>query len=98
LFYFSGPVGGLRRAFEILKEQVKAGKTDIVKLIRYAVKFPSISTRKRIGFALEKAGINDRKLAPLLKSVRKTSLVTVYPSASRKGRINKNWMVIENAT
>lgn len=97
MFYFSGPVGGLKRALEIVKEEVRNRKTDIVRLVRYAVRFPNVSVRKRIGFALEKAGISDKKLAPLLKSVRKSSLITLYPSSSRKGRINRKWMVIENA-
>jgi predicted transcriptional regulator of viral defense system len=97
MFYFPGAVGGLKRAFEILKEQVKGRKTEVSKLVKYAARFPSISARKRIGFALEKAGVSDKKLEPLLRSVRKSSLVTLYPSASRKGKINKKWMVIENA-
>ena len=97
MFYSTGSVGGLRRAFEILKEQIKGRKIDVSKMVKYAVRFPSVSTRKRIGFALEKAGVKDKKLEPLLKSVRKSSLVTLYPSSSRKGRINKKWMVIENA-
>lgn len=97
MFYFPGPVGGLKKAFEIMKEQVKARKIDVAGLIKYAVKFPNVSARKRIGFALEKAGVNDKKLEPLIRSIRKSSLVTLYPSKSRKGRINKKWMVIENA-
>jgi len=97
MFYFPGPVGGLKKAFEILKEQIKDRKIEVARLIKYAVKFPSVSARKRIGFALEKAGVNDKKLESLLKSVRKSSLVTLYPSSSRKGKINRKWMVIENA-
>jgi len=98
MFYFSGPVGGLKRAFEILKEQVKNREIDTRKLIIRAARFPSVSTRKRIGFVLEQAGIKGKVLEPLLKSVRKTSLVTLYPSKSRKGKINRKWMVIENAS
>ncbi|MBU1674139.1 hypothetical protein KJ839_06885 [Patescibacteria group bacterium] len=97
LFYFSGPVGGLKKAFDILKEQVESRKVDVGKLIKYAVKFPNVSTRKSIGFALEQADLSDEVLGPLLKSVKKTSLVTLYPSKSRKGKINRKWMVIENA-
>lgn len=97
LIYASQPVGGLKRAFEIFKEQIESRKIDTGKLIKYALKFPNVATRKRIGFALEQAGFNDRKLEPLLKNVRKTSLVPLYPSSSRKGRINRKWMVIENA-
>jgi predicted transcriptional regulator of viral defense system len=96
MFYFSVPVGGLKKVFEILKEQVRGRNINVVKLVRYAVRFPSVSARKRIGFALEKADVTDSKLKPLLKSVRNSSLITLYPSKSRKGKINSRWMVIEN--
>ncbi len=98
LIYFPEPVGGMKRAFEILKEQIKSRKTDTAKLIKYALKFPDTSTVKRIGFILEKAGLNGRKLMPLLKAAKKTSLINLYPSKSRKGKINRKWMVIENAS
>lgn len=97
LIYFSEPVGGMKKAFEILKEQIKSRKTDTAKLIRYALKFPDTATIKRVGFILETTGLTDRKLAPLLKVVKKTSLINLYPSKSRKGKINRKWMVIENA-
>ncbi len=98
LVYASQPVGGLKRAFEIFKEQIKSKKIDTGKLIKYALKFPNVATRKRIGFALEQAGLKEKQLGLLLKNVRKTSLVPLYPSTSRKGRINRKWMVIENAS
>ena len=98
LIYFPGPVGGLKSAFEILQEQVKGRKIDIGKLIKLAVKFPNVSIKKRIGFALEQAGLKDKTLEPLLKKARKTSLVTLYSSKSRRGKINRKWMVIENAS
>ena len=98
LIYFPEPVGGMKRAFEILKEQIKSRKTDTAKLIKYALKFPDTSTVKRIGFILEKAGLSGRKLMPLLKVAKKTSLINLYPSKSRKGKINRKWMVIENAS
>lgn len=97
MLYFSGPVGGLKIALDILKEQAKDRNIDLSKLIKYAVGFPNVSSRKRIGFALEQTGLSDKILEPLLKSVKKTSLVTLYPSKSRKGKINRKWMVIENA-
>jgi len=98
LVYFPEPVGGMKKAFEILKEQVGGNKVDKAKLIKYALKFPDNSTIKRIGYILEKASLSGRKLAPLLKAVKKTSLINLYPSKSRKGKINKKWMVIENAS
>lgn len=97
LIYFPGPIGGLKRAFEILKEQANDRKTNINRLIKYAVKFPNVSIKKRIGFVLEQAGLKDKTLEPLFKKVRKTSLITLYPSKSRKGKINRKWIIIENA-
>ncbi len=98
LIYFPEPIGGLKKAFEILKEEVKGRKIDTKKLIKYALKFPDTSTVKRIGFVLEKAGLNEKQLKPLLKIAKRTSLINLYPSRSRKGRINRKWMVIENAS
>jgi len=71
LFYFSKPVGGTDAAMNILIANVKAGKCDVKKLIEYTVKFPIIKTRKLIGLALEKSGVNEKMLTPLEKSVKK---------------------------
>ncbi|MBI1869913.1 MAG: hypothetical protein HYS07_01825 [Chlamydiae bacterium] len=94
LFYFPDPVGGLGQAFEILKSQVMTRKMDVKKLIKYALWFPSISTRKRIGYILEKCGILDSTLKPILKNVAKTSLGSLYGTKSRRGKINQKWKVI----
>ncbi len=98
LIYFPEPVGGLKRAFEILNEQIRSEKIDTSKLIKYALIFPDVATIKRVAFVLEKAGLNDKKLSSLLKAVKMTSLINLYPSKSRKGKINKKWMIIENAS
>lgn len=91
-------VGGLKVAFEILKEQVKDKRIDVEKLVKYALEFSSVSTRKRIGYALEQAGLKDRELRSLLSRIKRTSFITLYPSKSRKGKMNKKRMVIENAS
>lgn len=95
LVYFPDPVGGLKNALGIFKNESLSKKTDLKKLIRYTSKFPNISTRKRIGFILEKAGVSEQMLAPLLKSVKKrATLVTLYGSKSRKGEVNNKWKVV----
>jgi predicted transcriptional regulator of viral defense system len=95
LVYFPDPVGGLKKALEIFLEASLSNKTVLEKLIKYASIFPSVSTRKRIGFILEKAGIAKPMLAPLLKSVKnRNTLVTLYGSKARRGEINKTWKVI----
>ena len=94
LVYFPDPVGGLKKALDILKSEAAAGKINIKKLVKYTVRFPSVSTRKRIGFVAEQCKIRDAALRPLLKSVGKTSLITLYGSKSRKGATNNKWKVI----
>jgi len=86
LTYFSEPVGGLKKAFEILKEQIKSRKIDTKRLVKYTLKFPDVATAKRIGLVLGKAGLSDRELVSLLKVAKKTSLINLYPSKSRKGK------------
>jgi predicted transcriptional regulator of viral defense system len=98
LIYFPKPVGGLKQAFEIFKEQVASEKIDIRKFIRYAILFPAKSVRKRIGFVLDECGTAKKILDPLEKSLQDTSLITLYGSKSRKGRINNKWKVIVDVT
>ncbi len=96
LIYFPLPVGGLKNAFEALKEQLVTKQIDTGKFIKYVLQFPIASTRKRIGFILDKVSVPGEELLPLVKSIEKTSLGTLYNSKSRKGKINNKWRIIEN--
>jgi predicted transcriptional regulator of viral defense system len=98
LIYFPNPVGGLKKAFEILETEGSSGKVDTRKLVKYAASFPVISTRKRIGYVMDKSGISEKILAPLQKSIENTSLIALYGSKSRKGTIDKKWKIIIDAS
>lgn len=98
MIYYPKPVGGLKTALEILENQVKSKSVDLKKLIKYASLFPIITARKRIGFIMDKAGIGQDELKPLLKTVKGTALTTLYDTKSRKGKIDKRWGIIENAS
>ena len=98
LIYFPDPVGGLRNAFDIIRSQIKTKKIEVRKLVKYAAVFPSISTRKRIGFVLEECGMPNTMLVPLKKSITTNALTTLYGSKSRKGTINSIWKVILDDT
>jgi len=94
LIYFNNPVGGIIGASKIFREIVKNNKCNIKKLVEYAVCFPNIKTRKRIGLILDGAGVSKNILKPLLKSIEKTSIGSL--SGSRKGTLNKKWRIIVN--
>lgn len=96
LIYFNKPIGGINSAIEIFRKVVAEKKCNIKKLIEFAVFFPNITVRKRIGVILENIGINKAYLKPIIKSIEKTAISSF--SGSRKGSLNKTWRVIINAT
>jgi len=94
LVYFNKPVGGIKRAFEILVDELRKKRCDTGKFIRYAARFPSITTRKRIGFTLEQKGFSSKILKPLVQSIQKTAISSF--TRSFKGKLNNKWRVIIN--
>ncbi|MBU4510312.1 hypothetical protein KJ830_04600, partial [bacterium] len=94
LIYFNKPVGGIISASKIFTEIALSNKCDIKKLVEYAVYFPNIKTRKRIGLILDDAGVPENILKPLIKSIEKTSISSL--NGSRKGTLKKKWRVIVN--
>jgi len=94
LIYFNKPVGGIINASKIFTEIVKSDKCNIKKLVEYAVCFPNIKTRKRIGLILDDVGVPENILKPLVKSIEKTSVISFH--GSRKGTLNKKWRIIVN--
>ncbi len=94
LIYFPNPVGGIKNAFKILEKQVSSDKIDIRKFLKYTLLFPSVSTRKRIGYLLDNAGVSEKILVRLFNNIKNTSLITLYGSKSRKGTIVNKWKVI----
>lgn len=94
LIYFNKPVGGIKSAETVLKQFVIEKKCDIKKLVEYAVQFPNIKTRKRIGLILEETNLADDVLKPLVNSVKNTAVSSF--TGSRKGTLNKKWRVIIN--
>jgi len=92
LIYFNKPVGGAMPAVQILKDVVKRKQCDVTKLVEMASLFPNITTRKRIGVALEEIGVDQKVLMSLIKSVQKTAISSL--SSSRKGDLNMIWRVI----
>ena len=94
LIYFNKPVGGIVGASRIFTEIVNNNKCNLKKLVEYAVCFPNITTKKRIGLILDDAGVPENILKPLVKSIEKTSISSL--NGSRKGTLNKKWKVIVN--
>jgi predicted transcriptional regulator of viral defense system len=96
LIYFPEPVGGLKQALKILERVIENKECEIKKFIEYVVRFPNIKTRKRIGWTLEKIGINTNELELLANSIKNTALTPFYGVKDRTGKIDKKWRAILN--
>lgn len=94
LIYFNKPVGGILPALEIFKSVINNPGCDINKFVLYAARFPSVTTRKRIGVELERLNISRAVLKPLIESIKDTAISSF--NRSRRGTINKTWRVIIN--
>ena len=90
------PLGSIRNFEMALKDSLNS--IDIGKFVRYLIKFPVVSVRKRAGFLLKKLGCRDKALEPLRKSIgEKRVLALLDPcSQSRNGKIDKEWKIIVN--
>ncbi|MDR3049461.1 MAG: hypothetical protein LBV16_06480 [Elusimicrobiota bacterium] len=75
---------------------IKENKCDVNKFIDYAVRYPTIKTRKLVGIILDEADISEKLSNPLLNSIQNSALISTS-SYSREGKINKKWGVILNA-
>ncbi|HSA30836.1 MAG TPA: hypothetical protein P5160_03450, partial [Candidatus Omnitrophota bacterium] len=56
---------------------------------------PGIKTRKIIGLSLEQAGVSERLLKPLERTIEDSAVISL--SESRRGTINAKWKVIIHA-
>lgn len=90
------PLGSTRNFEVALKDNIN--NIDIGKFVKYLVKFPVVSVRKRAGFLLEEVGCSTETLKSLRKAIgTKRVLTPLDPyKKSLKGRINKEWKIIVN--
>lgn len=90
------PIGSFGNAANVIKENL--AEIDINKFISYLKHFPIVSVRKRAGFFLEEMACKDAALERLRKGIacENTYVVLDPANKSRKGRINKEWKIIDN--
>jgi len=90
------PLGSMRN-FEIALQD-NIDDIDIKKFIKYLIKFPVASVRKRVGFLLEQLGCPRESLEPILRTIGEKRVLTLFDpyKKSRRGKINKDWKIIVN--
>jgi predicted transcriptional regulator of viral defense system len=82
-----------RQARKRVVEKIKNNKCDINKLIEYAIRFPKIVTRKKMGVIFDIAGIDEKLTEPLHETIKNTALIGTYRFIM-EGKKNKKWGII----
>lgn len=85
--------GGMGEGIGTLREHLDSLSVD--KLIEYALHYDAVSVAKRLGWALEGAGVQGAVLAPLLE-LPSTGYHLIDPSGPRAGARERRWMVQNN--
>jgi len=85
--------GGLGEALGILEEH--ASELDLERLTQYALRYGKASVAKRLGWALDRAGIPHRVTAPLAK-LPMDGMRLLDPTRPRGGKYDERWMVQDN--
>lgn len=86
---YCGDFAEVLHAFE-----VRADKLDLDRVIGYALKLDA-ATAKRLGWILEKQGMDPARLEPL-RGVPIKGYRVLDPTGSRQGPCDRRWMIQEN--
>jgi predicted transcriptional regulator of viral defense system len=87
--------GGLGEVLGILEQHL--GEFDIEKLVGYALRYGKSAVIKRLGWALEQAGVSASVLAPLIE-VSVSGYPILDPTRPRTGPHDSRWMIQNNLT
>lgn len=94
--FIYNPIGSFENLEAVIKGNIN--KIDPDKFIKYLIKFPVVSVRKRGGYILQKYGFNSTLLKKLKAKIGKQNTYVALDPANktRKGKTNKDWQIIVN--
>ena len=85
---------GLPRAYKWVRKEIKSGQTAAAELIELAIRYGDQETLRRMGLALEDAGVADSLLCKLEQQLQPySSTILRVPFLPSKGEVNKRWGV-----
>jgi predicted transcriptional regulator of viral defense system len=86
----------LSQAYGWLKKY-SADRKFLSDFIRLTAQTANCNTKRRVGFYLEKLGVNNSLLLPILKKLNPTAgWIALNPSSNQTGKTIKKWGIIDN--
>ena len=87
----------LPRAYAWILNDLDARRIDAAQLVRTALRFGDMGTRRRLGVLLEQAGAPEKVLARIERSLTPTSsLIPWIPGRPKRGTVVRRWGVLVN--
>lgn len=93
VFISARMLGGIGEALGIIEQHLDS--LAVRKLVEYAWRYGKISIAKRLGWALERAGVSESVLEPLLK-ISATGFHALDPACPHRGVCDRRWMIQNN--
>jgi predicted transcriptional regulator of viral defense system len=85
--------GGMGEAFSVIDRHFD--RIDVERLVDYAVRYRSIAVAKRLGWTLERAGVDTAALVRLLE-IEASHYSPLDPGRARRGERDRRWMITMN--
>jgi len=89
---------GIPRAYHWILSELNAGRVHATDLVKCTVRYGDKGTLRRMGFLLEREGVDERLLLKLQRVLTPTtSPIPWLPRAPKRGAINKRWGIVDNS-
>lgn len=84
-------------AYEWARTEIAEARVDPGELVKGALRFGDLATRRRLGVLLERMEVGEALLKRLSSSLTRTSgKIAWVPGRPMRGRLNARWRVVEN--
>jgi predicted transcriptional regulator of viral defense system len=87
----------LPRGYEWIRRELKAKRTDVLDLVKVALRYGDAGTIRRMGVLFEDVGIDYSLLRKMARALNPTSsLIPWIPDRPKRGTVNRRWGVVIN--
>lgn len=87
----------LPRAYQWIEKEIDAKRVSPKDLVEVTLRYADVGTMRRIGFVLDKLGVQRSLLAKFQKVLKpSSSFIPLIPSLPKRGSIDRQWGILIN--